>query len=50
MTVLIVGASGATGHLLVEQLLNLGKDVRIIVRSSDKLPEFIKSHKNVSIV
>lgn len=38
METLVVGASGATGLLVVEQLLKQGQKVRIIVRSRDKLP------------
>lgn len=45
----MVGASGATGRLLVEQLLNRGQAVKIIVRESKSLPEFIMNHDNVSI-
>lgn len=50
MTTLIVGASGATGRLLVEQLLERGQDVRIIVRSPDKLSESLKNHGNLSVI
>lgn len=50
MAVLVVGASGATGRLLVEQLLDRGQDVRVIVRSPDKLPEVIKNHDNLSVI
>ena len=50
MTTLVVGASGATGRLLVEQLLNRGQRVRIIVRVSNTLPESIKNHDNVSVI
>jgi NAD(P)-dependent dehydrogenase (short-subunit alcohol dehydrogenase family) len=50
MTTLVVGASGATGKLLIEQLLERGERVRIIVRSADKLPEIISTHKNVSVI
>ncbi len=50
MTILVVGASGATGRLLVEQLLNRGQKVKVIVRSAGKLPGFIKNHKNLSII
>jgi uncharacterized protein YbjT (DUF2867 family) len=32
MTTLVVGASGSTGKQLVEQLLNMGQNVRVIVR------------------
>jgi hypothetical protein len=41
MTTLVVGATGATGRLLVEQLLAQGKKVRIFVRSVDTLPDAI---------
>lgn len=50
MTTLIVGASGATGRLLVEELLNCGQTLRIVVRSSDSLPEAIKGHANLSVI
>ena len=50
MTTLIVGASGVTGRLLVEQLLNRGQSVKIIVRDVNSLPETIKNHDNVSII
>ena len=50
MIILIVGASGATGRLLVEELLNRGQEVRIVVRSLESLPEKIKSHANLSII
>lgn len=50
MTILIVGASGATGKRLVEELLNRDQDVRIIVRSSEKLPEAIKAHPRLKVV
>ncbi|PHS68669.1 MAG: NAD-dependent epimerase [Methylophaga sp.] len=50
MTALVVGASGATGRLLVEQLLNRGLKVKIIVRSTNHLPDEIKNHQNLSII
>jgi len=50
MMTLVVGASGATGRLLVEQLLNRGQNVKVIVRSPDKLPEVIKNHDNLSVI
>lgn len=50
MTALVVGASGATGRLLVKQLLNRGLNVKVIVRSPDKLPEDIRSHDNLSVI
>ena len=50
MTILIVGASGATGCLLVEELLNRGQKVRVVVRSLESLPEKIKSHANLFVI
>lgn len=50
MTTLIVGASGATGCLLVEELLNRGQEVRIVVRSLESLPETVIGHANLSII
>lgn len=50
MTTLVVGASGATGRLLVEQMLERGQHVRIIVRSTDNLPSEVISHKNLSVI
>jgi len=50
MTILVVGASGATGRLLVQQLLNRGHNVKVIVRSSDKLPEVVHNHDHLSVI
>jgi len=50
MNILIVGASGATGRLLTEELLNRGHSVKVIVRSADKLPEAVKNHENLSVI
>ena len=50
MATLVVGASGATGRLLVEQLLNQGQNVKIIVRELISLPDNIKNHDNASVI
>lgn len=50
MNSLIVGASGATGRLLTEELLNRGQDVKVIVRSPEKLPATIRNHGNLTII
>jgi len=50
MTTLVAGASGATGKLLVEQLLKSSVHVKIIVRTVDSLPQNIKNNKNVTII
>lgn len=50
MTTLVVGASGATGRLLVEQLLSNGECVKIIVRSKSNLPRVVERYRNLSII
>lgn len=50
MTILVVGASGATGQLLVQQLLARKQSVKIIVRSQDNLSEDIKGHPLLSVI
>jgi len=50
MTILVVGASGATGKQLVEQLLIQGHNVKVIVRSPEKLPESWKNNDNLQII
>lgn len=50
MKILLVGASGSTGKLLVEQLLDRGHQLKVIVRSPEKLPESQKKNKNLSII
>jgi len=49
MTILVVGASGATGRHLVDQLLKRGHQVRIIVRSPDNLPDLLKNRKHLAV-
>lgn len=50
MKTLVVGASGATGRLLVEQLLNQDVEVTAIVRSLDALPDNPKLFKTKASV
>ena len=50
MNVLVVGASGATGRLAVEQLLENGHAVRIVVRSIASLPPHWKNHDRIEKV
>ncbi len=50
MTILVVGASGATGRQLVKQLLIQGHKVKVIVRSPEKLPESWKSNDSLQII
>ncbi|MFK7844393.1 MAG: NAD(P)-dependent oxidoreductase [Rhodothermales bacterium] len=50
MTILVVGASGATGRLLVAQLLDRGHQVRVVIRSPDRLPDTIKHNDNLTVI
>ena len=50
MTTLVVGASGATGKLLVEQLLDAGQKVKVIVRSTGNIPDTWKSNDSILII
>lgn len=50
MTTLVVGATGATGRLLVKQLLDRDIKVKVIVRSPHRLPDDIRDHSNLSII
>jgi len=50
MATLIVGATGATGRLLVEQLLNRGEEVRVIVRLPDKLPKELLDNERLAVI
>ena len=49
MTTLVVGASGATGRLVVKQLLNAGEAVKIIVRSLDTIDADIKNNPLLTV-
>lgn len=50
MSILIVGASGATGRLLVKQLLDRGEVVKVIVRSPDTLPASLRQHEQLTVI
>ena len=50
MTTLVVGASGATGRLLLEQLLNRGQRVKAMVRSPDKLPDALRNNGHLTVI
>ena len=50
MTTLVVGASGATGRLLVKDLLGQGNTVKAVVRSSQSLPESLRTHDNLTVI
>lgn len=50
MTILVVGASGATGSKLVEQLLIKNHKVKVIVRTPEKVPDSWKTNENLQII
>ena len=50
MNILVVGDTGMTGRGLVEQLLGKNYKVRIIVRSTHKLPADILGNPNTTTI
>jgi len=50
MRIFVMGATGATGQLVVKQLLDCGEKVRVIVRFPNKLSKTILSHPNISVI
>lgn len=50
MTVLILGATGATGRLLAANLLNRGHKVKAIVRTPESLPDTLRRHPLMTVV
>ncbi len=50
MTTLILGATGATGRHVLTRLLDRGEDVRVIVRSIDRLPEASRDHPQLTVI
>lgn len=50
MTALVVGATGATGRLLVAQLLQRQVRVRALVRSAEGLPADLRAHPHLEIL
>ena len=50
MTTLVTGATGATGKLLVEQLLDRGGRVKAIVRSADRVPDSLAGRSGLSLI
>jgi nucleoside-diphosphate-sugar epimerase len=50
MTTLIVGATGATGRLLVTELLGRGEKVKAVVRTPAKLGQESLGHPDLSVI
>jgi nucleoside-diphosphate-sugar epimerase len=50
MKLLVLGATGATGRFVVKELLATGHQVKVIVRSADKMKELVGQHENLEIM
>jgi nucleoside-diphosphate-sugar epimerase len=50
MTTLVLGASGATGKLLVEQLLTMRQNVKVIIRPTAQVPKAWQNNDSVTII
>ena len=50
MKTLVLGASGATGKLVVQQLLNKNIQVRVVVRESAIVPNQISDNKSIEVI
>jgi hypothetical protein len=50
MTTLVVGANGATGKQLVEQLVKRNKKVKVLVRQTSKLPDSWTNNAHISLI
>lgn len=50
MKALVLGASGATGKLVVQQLVNKNIKVRVVVRESAIIPSQISADKSIEII
>lgn len=50
MSTLVLGASGATGKLLVNQLLKMNKTVKVIIRSSAVIPDIWRNNNKITII
>ncbi|HKK17754.1 MAG TPA: NAD(P)-binding oxidoreductase [Opitutales bacterium] len=49
MKIFIAGATGATGRLVAETLLKRGHELRVVVRSADRLPKDVRESPSVVI-
>lgn len=50
MKVFIAGATGATGRLLTEQLLDRGHEVVVVVRSAARLPQAVQNDAKLTVI
>lgn len=47
---LLLGSTGATGRLLLQELLNRGHAVRAVVRVPEKIPEAVRAHPRLALI
>ncbi|MGD9899493.1 MAG: NAD(P)-binding oxidoreductase [Calditrichaceae bacterium] len=50
MKTLVLGASGATGRLVVSQLINNGISTKVLIRSSATLPKEVSDNNDIEII
>jgi nucleoside-diphosphate-sugar epimerase len=50
MTILVAGATGATGRFVAKELLDRGHTVKMVVRSPDRLPEAVRTHPRAMVI
>ena len=50
MKALVLGASGATGKLVVQQLVKKNIQVRIVVRETAIIPDQISNNKSIEVI
>jgi nucleoside-diphosphate-sugar epimerase len=49
VTCLVLGATGATGKWLVQDLLERGEEVRVVVRDPARLPDSVRDHQRLAV-
>ncbi|MBT3754707.1 MAG: NAD(P)H-binding protein [Candidatus Cloacimonetes bacterium] len=50
MKTLVLGASGVTGKQLVEQLLKMGQDVKVVIRPTSEVADKWQTNKKVTVI
>ncbi len=50
MKTLVLGATGATGKHMVQQLITMGQSVKAIIRSPEKVSEDWKNNQDITII
>ena len=50
MKILVLGATGKTGRILVKQLIDRGHKLRLIVRATQKLPTHVLENLSATLI